>query len=121
MRKLQKKAQKTINKSVHALNKNVLNDYLWRGRFYAHQVCSKWDKFDDNSGGELSVLIEYQDKKTGLFKRFWANNYNIGWKLWEEGNNFIVLDSHVWDDIDLVKNDKTDWSKVKFIPKKEIF
>lgn len=120
MRKMRKKAQKTINKHTRALNKNLREDYLWRGRFYVHQIASDWEKFEDNSGGELICILEIRDKKTGLFKTFRVNNYDVRFKLWEIGNNFIVQDSGVWDDISAVKNDTTDWSKIKWNPIKEV-
>lgn len=121
MRKERKKAQKEINKKVRTLNKNILNDNLWRGRFYIHQIDANWERFDDGSGGCLTVWLEIRDKKTGLYHGFGIDNYDYGWKLWTEANQFIVEDSHVWDDIDAVKADKTDWSKVIFIPKKEVY
>ena len=37
------------------------------------------------------------------------------------GNAFITEDSRVWEDINAVKNDKTDWTKVKWVPKKGIY
>ena len=119
--KQRKKAQKKINKSVHTLNKNIKNDSLWRGRFVVHQLKSFWWRFEDGSGGELQALLEIRDLKTGLHMSFFVNNYDINWKLWENGNKFIAEYSGVWNNIDAVKNDKTDWSKVKWIPKKEIY
>lgn len=121
MWKLRKKAQKKINKHTRALNKNLLEDNLWRGRFYVHQTDANWEEFEDGSGGELMVWIEIRDKKTGLYHGFVVSNYNTSWKLFEEGNRFIVEDSGVWDNIDAVKNDKTDWTKVKWMPKQEVY
>jgi len=121
MWKIRKKAQKKINKCVRALNKSLLNDNLWRGRFYAHQVDANWEEFQDGSGGELRCWIEMRDKKTGLYRGFVVDNYNISWKLFMAGNAFITEDSKVWEDINAVKNDKTDWTKVKWVPKKGIY
>ena len=116
MWKDRKKAQKRINKSVRAMNKNIMNDNLWRGRFYVHQIAADWERFQDCSGGMLTVQLEIRDKKTGTYRSFRMDNYDTGWKLWENVNDFIV-NSGVWDDIDAVKADTTNWSKVKFIPK----
>lgn len=116
-----RKAQSKINKRVKALNRNIENDYLWRGRFYIRQVDANWERFDDGSGGCLKVWLEIRDKKTGLFMGFAIDNYDRGWKLWEAGNQFIAEHSDVWNDIDVVKNDKTDWSKVEWEPKKEVY
>lgn len=120
MRKERRKAQRKINKIVRALNKNLLYDNLWRGRFYIHQIGSDWERFDDGSGGELIVLLEIRDKKTGFYKRFRADNYDWGDHYWGAVNDFIVKDSDVWSDIAAVIADTTNWSKTVFIPTKEI-
>ena len=120
--KQRRKAQSKINKSVRILNKNIAEDYLWRGRFYVRQIDAHWERFDDGSGGILTVWLEIRDKKTGLYMGFSLDNYdNRGWKLWEAGNKFIAEYSGVWKNIDAVKTDKTDWSKVEWVPKKEIY
>ena len=111
--KQRKRAQKKINKSVRTLNKNIKNDSLWRGRFVVRQLKSFWWRFEDGSGGELHALLEIRDLKTCLHMSFFVNNYNTSWKLWENGNKFIAEYSGVWNNIDEVKDDKTDWSKVK--------
>ena len=119
--KQRKKAQSFINHTIRDMNKNLAEDNLWRGRFYAHQVDANWDRFDDGSGGILSVWVEARDKKTGVYYGFRINNYYPGWTLWEEMNKFIVEYSHVWDNIDLVKDDKIKWEKIKWVPVKELF
>ncbi len=116
----QKKAQSKINKCVHLMNKNIEKDNLWRGRFYARQVDANWERFEDGSGGILTVWIEARDKKTGLYHGFALDNYNTSWCLWREMNEFIIEYSHVWDNINEVKEDKTNWSKTKWVPTKEI-
>ena len=121
MWKDRKKAQKKINKITRAMNANILHDNLWRGRFYVHQVDANWERFDDSSGGCLSVWLEVRDKKTGKYHGFQMDNYDRGWKIWTAVNDFICHDSGVWDNIDAVKADKTDWTKVKFTPKEEVY
>ena len=118
--KLRKKAQRTINKYVRALNKNIQKDNLWRGRFIFRQTDSYWEEFEDRSGGILKVVIEARDLKTGKFWEFAMDNYDRGWHLFEKANKFIVDFSGVWEDIKAVKNDKTDWSKVKWVPKERV-
>jgi hypothetical protein len=115
-----RKAQSRINKRVRALNKNIHDDYLWRGRFFVRQVDANWDRFEDGSGGVLTVWLEIRDKKTGKYMGFAIDNYDRGWKLWTAGNEFIAEHSGVWIDIDEVKADKTDWDQVTWIPKEEI-
>lgn len=115
----QKKAQSKINHMVRKFNKNLSKDELWKGRFYVHQTDANWERFEDGSGGMLNVWVEVRDKKTGLYHGFRLDNYDKAWNLWTEVNDFIVLDSGVWDNIDMVKNDTTNWEKVKWIPKNE--
>ena len=119
--KQRKRAQAKVNKSVRKLNRNIANDSLWRGRFVIRQVDSRWECFEDGSGGELFAWVEIRDLKTGLYMGFCVNNYNPGWELWERSNKFIAEYSGVWNNIDEVKNDKTDWSKVKWVPKLKLF
>ena len=118
--KQRKCEQRKINKYVQTLNKNILKDNLWRGRFIVRQINAYWEAFDDGSGGVLTVVLEIRDLKTGLYQDFIIDNYDRGWKLFEKVNKFIVEDSGVWDNIQEVKDDKTDWTKVKWMPKKKI-
>lgn len=108
-----KNAQRYINKCVHALNKNIANDYLWRGRFVARQIDAHWEQFDDGSGGEFRVAIECRDKKTGYKRVTYMNNYDIDWRLWNDINDFITTYCHVWDDRKALFEDTTDYRKVK--------
>ena len=118
--KMRKREQRKINHYVKALNKNILNDNLWRGRFIVRQIQDFWEAFDDGSGGMLTVVLEIRDLKTGLYQDFIIDNYDRGWKLFEKVNKFICEDSGVWNNIQEVKDDKTDWTKIKWIPKKKI-
>ena len=118
--KMRKKEQRKINRYVRMLNKNILNDNFWRGRFIVRQIQDFWEAFDDGSGGVLTVVLEIRDLKTGLYQDFIIDNYDRGWKLFEKVNKFISEDSGVWNNIQEVKDDKTDWTKVKWIPKKKI-
>ena len=118
--KMRKREQRKINHYVRMSNKNILNDNLWRGRFIVRQIQDFWEVFDDGSGGVLTVVLEIRDLKTGLYQDFIIDNYDRSWKLFEKVNKFISEDSGVWNNIQEVKNDKTDWTKVKWIPKKKI-
>lgn len=110
--KMRKKAQRYINKCVHALNKNIAEDYLWRGRFVARQVDAAWERFDDRSGGILEVAIELRDKKTNKINIVTIDNYDANWHLWDFMNEFITLFCRVWDDREALFSDKTDYRKV---------
>ena len=117
-----RKAQSKINKSVRLLNKNIHDDYLWRGRFYVRQTDAYWERFKDGSGGFLIVWLEIRDKKTGRYMGFSIDSYSRrGWKLFEAGNQFIAEYSGVWDNIEAVKADTTNWDKVEWIPKEEVY
>ena len=60
-----KKIQRTMNYYVRLVNKNIFNDYLWRGRFFVRQVESPhFVPFEDGSGAELFVTLRIFDKKT---------------------------------------------------------
>ncbi len=111
--KLRKVAQRKINRYVRQMNRNLKEDNLWRGRFVVHQVYSDWESFSDNSGGRLQVALNVRDKKTGVNRSFYFDSYDYPWKLFSEVNDFIIYDSHVWDNIQEVKEDTTDWSKVR--------
>ncbi len=114
--KLRKRMQKKCSKIIHALNRNLAQDELWKGRFYVHQWAAEFERFDDNSGGYLKMMLDIRDKKTGQYSRFYTDNYEIRYKLWEYVNDFIIYDSHVWDDIDAVKQDKTDYIHMAWKP-----
>ena len=118
--KQRKKAQRGLNKRVRHFNKALLNDNLWRGRFVIRQIDAHWYRFDDNSGGILAAIMEVRDLKTGKFSRFNIDNYNSHWHLFEPVNKFIAEYSGVWDNIQEVKDDKTDWTKITWVPNQEI-
>ena len=102
------------------MNKNLREDELWRGRFYVRQMQAFWERFDDGSGGIFVARLQIRDLKTGTYWNFSVDNYDSGYKLWDKVNKFIVEDSGVWKNIDEVKSDKTNWSKVKWNPVKEV-
>lgn len=119
--KQRKKAQRKINKNLRRLNNAIFADNLWRGRFIFKQTNAYWSRFDDGSGGILTAVVEARDLKTGLYWEFIIDNYDMGWRLFEKANTFIAEYSEVWNDISLVKNDTTNWKKVKWIPKTKLF
>ena len=68
--KMRKVYQREFNKRIRALNKNIANDELWRGRFVFLQRDARWWRFSDGSGGELIVFVRGYDKKTGYYKDY---------------------------------------------------
>lgn len=94
--KNRKRHQREMNKIMRELNKNIEKDDLWKGRFYVRQVASQWYEYEDKSGAELWVVLQFYDKETGISKEIadtvnhWR--YFDGNHLWWEMNNFIVKD-----------------------------
>lgn len=99
--KMRKKYQRQFNKKLKELNKSCENDELWRGRFLFLQRKSDWWRFEDGSGGELTVFIRAIDKKTNYYKDYrleytpWMSTFN--WHLsMDVANDFIVEAVDVW-------------------------
>ena len=117
-RKMRKRYQRALNRDIKALNKNIAQDNLWKGRFYFFQKAAYWEEFDDGSGGLLRVYIRGYDKATGYYRDYpleYApflsfNQYDI----WMLGNDFITEGVKVWDEnprpsVETAK----DWTGVK--------
>lgn len=100
MMNMRKNYQRKFNKIMRAMNKNIANDELWRGRFIFRQTGADFYRFEDGSGGILYVEVRGYDKKTGFYKDtrieyapyFSFNEYH----LWSFANTFIGEDSGVW-------------------------
>jgi hypothetical protein len=84
---------------MRELNKNIENDSLWCGRFYVHQIARQRYVYEDGSGMELWVTLEFVDRKTGRTKQLLETvNYWTSFcsRLFWEANTFIVEDVNVW-------------------------
>ena len=86
-----KKHQRRVNKAIRALNKNIVDDELWRGRFEARQIRSDFYVFDDKSGAILTSFIEMVDKKThqAALVRIEESQF-FDYHVWEAMNDFIT-------------------------------
>lgn len=95
-----KKHQRAINKVIQRMNKNIYDDDLWLGRFYARIHHTEWRLFEDGSGGELYCWIELVDKKTKQTKMILdtANHFRFGATMFMAMNDFIVEDVDVWSE-----------------------
>ena len=113
-REMRVKYQKAFNKLMKKFNKNIENNKLFKGRFVVHQMYSDFDKFDDNSGGLLCVIIRFVDKKTNYYKdySFAYAPYLTNYRFWEYGNQFITEDAKVYEYNNPYK-DNTDYRKIK--------
>lgn len=81
--KERKKAQRKLNRYLKQLNKAVEKDDLLQGRYFIRQLKSDWIEFDDFSGGQLRVFLEFKDKKSGAIEK---DFFSIGtWKYYYLG------------------------------------
>lgn len=89
-----KRQQRAMNHIMRLLNENIINDDLWKGRFYVRQVGAQWHEYEDKSGADLFVVLRFYDKETGITRdvagtvNHWR--YINGSRLWREMNDFIV-------------------------------
>ena len=98
-----KRHQREINRLVRETNKSIEKDDLWHGRFCIKQVESpQWYIYEDKSGAEYFVHLEFIDKCTG---RYWIQAETVnhwrasnGWRIWEKMNWFIVEYLDVWSE-----------------------
>lgn len=99
--KNQKRLQNWANKRIKTMNQTIKKDNLWIGRFFAHQIYSKYDHFEDGSGGILFILLRFEDKKTKITKDKWfeifCKNPFFGSDLFFTMNDFIIDTVKVWE------------------------
>lgn len=97
-----KKHQRRMNRYVRALNENIANDDLWRGRFVIRQVDNPgFYVYPDKSGAEMPhVHLVITDLKTG--ERYDKWDTDNGWchfnggHIWEFANYAITERFDVW-------------------------
>ncbi len=109
-----KKDYRRANKALRALNKNITEDFLWRGRFVVRLIRRDTFKYSDNSGYWYRYFVRFIDKKDGVYKDAVFNQYQMerGHLFWEM-NDFIVKYSSAWkDDNNPYKEEKIDYTKV---------
>jgi hypothetical protein len=116
-RKLRKRYQRALNHAIRDLNKNIAEDNLWKGRFYFFQKDARWEEFPDGSGGILHAYIRGYDKATGYYRdckiEYAPFLTFANWHIWDFGNQFIVEDVRVWDEIPRPSITAVkDWTKV---------
>ena len=100
--------QRWLNAYCRAVNKNIYDDDLWRGRFVVEQLATAMDWFEDKSGGLLYCTLQFRDKKTGRTKIWRTDALEVNWKMFWEMNDFIVKDCAVWENED-PRNDTESW------------
>ena len=95
-----KKIQRHINAVIRALNKNIWNDPLWKGRFYMQQTRRLESMSDDYSWLYMSLEFKFVDRETACEKYVWFRKEDFmgsTWRIWEAMNDFIVIDCRVWE------------------------
>ena len=101
--------KKRLRKAVHSLkelNRVILKDDLWHGRFYAKMLGFQRYFYPDNSGMSFFFKIEFVDLKTGITKIGYFDEYDMHTaRLFWAMNDFIVMYVNAWQDDP--KNDKT--------------
>ena len=103
MRKTTKKMQRYVNKVVRGMNKDIVEDWLWNGRFSVKQLRSSVYRFPDLSGYSYYVELRFNDNKTGKTKDqafemicektgspFKGNFFKAD--VWRAMNTFITID-----------------------------
>ena len=93
-----KKYQREVNKIVRKWNQSIKNDWLWDGRFVLRQRAAYFLPFDDKSGAEFNVWLEFTDTKTDAKEIKNFNNYDLEWHLGEWLNRCITEYWKVWDE-----------------------
>lgn len=79
------------------VSSGIKKDPLWQGRFYVRRLCSKFELFEDGSGGLLYVKIRFYDRKTHMKKDIWTDALDMQNNMFIWMNNFIVEDVKVWE------------------------
>ena len=93
-----KKYQREVNRIVRDWNQSIKDDWLWNGRFVLRQRAAYFWPFEDKSGAEFSVWLEFIDTKTGAKEIKSFNNYDLDWRLGEWMNKCITEYWKVWDE-----------------------
>ena len=99
-----KKRQRRFVRYLRQINKNVMDDDLWRGRFEMRQVGAEWvtDGFRRITSdgrefydpyGILIAKVKIKDKLTGKTEEYMVNTDTTdileGYNLWRLMNDFI--------------------------------
>ena len=93
-----KKYQREVNRIVRNWNQSIKDDWLWNGRFVLRQRAAYFWPFEDKSGAEFNVWLEFIDTKTGATEIKNFNNYDLDWRLGEWMNKCITEYWKVWDE-----------------------
>ena len=76
-------------KLIKEYNQAIIKDDLWKGRFEMRIIRSRWEWFEDDSGGILHNVIRCFDKKTEQYKDFFIQK--------AKAKNSLVVVVDKWD------------------------
>ena len=110
--------QRAINKLVRAINRNLEQDGLWRGRFKICQVgCPQWRRYKDCSGAELWVKLKFIDRATGRYYvgartvNQWRGLHANGYEVWYIMNWLITEHWDIWKEEFAREHNFAAWSE----------
>lgn len=114
--KMRKEYQRQFTRKLREANKVIREDDLWLGRVEVRQISTRWEEFEDGSGGILHTVLRCIDKKTRQYKDYcleyapWIKTIN--WKIsYDILNKFFVEDLDVWRTGN-PREEVQDWTKV---------
>lgn len=99
--KLRKEYQRRFTRKLREANKALNEDNLWLGRVQVRQISSRWEEYEDGSGGILHCIVRCIDKKTRQYKDYcieyapWMSTFNWHFSM-DILNKFFVNDLDVW-------------------------
>lgn len=114
---LYKRYQNKLNAIVKEANKSLDEDNLWMGRFQVRQIRSRFERFDDNSGGILHTIFRVVDKKTEQYKDYvieyapWLSTFYWHFSM-DILNDFVVECLDVWRK-EKPREEIKDWTNVE--------
>ena len=103
--------QRWFNQYCRYINKVMVDDDLWLGRFCVKQLRSDMHWFSDGSGGMMAAEILMRDKKTGITRSKWYTGLDMNWKFWWDFNEFIIEDCKVWEEKPDIRINRIDFRK----------
>ena len=108
-----KNHQRWFNQYCRYVNKCIVDDDLWLGRFCIKQLKTKMNWFDDKSGGIMYAELVMRDKKTNIARIGWYSGLDMDWKFWHDFGDFIINDCKVWEETPDPRDNRIDFRKVK--------
>lgn len=89
-----KKHKRYMNRLIRDINKELIEDEMFNGRFLVHQLESAW--FNDS----YYIRVELRDNLTGITRQTsWIEPTFLGARdLFGQLNEFIIEDVNFWNE-----------------------